>query len=86
LTRQLEGWTGPAAAAYRDSGQHVAALDALCGRPGALRHHRGPGMLVALVRTMVRDLIADFVRCSPCGCGSGLAEEAATFGIATRWS
>lgn len=87
VSRQLEGWTGPAAAAYRDhAGQHVAALDALGRAAQALSTiTEGAAMLVALVRTMVRDLIADFVSVLAVRLWEWLAEEAASFGIATPW-
>jgi hypothetical protein len=45
----------------------------------------GAGLVVSMVRTLVRDLIAEFVSVLAVRLGEWLAEEAASFGIATPW-
>jgi hypothetical protein len=78
-------WVGPSADAYRD---HAAAtLGALLGLGSASSGIgtivEGAGLLVALVREMVRDLIADFVAVLAVRLPLWLAQEGLTFGLAT---
>jgi hypothetical protein len=78
-------WVGPSADAYRD---HAAAtLGALLGLGSAASGIgtvvEGAGLLVALVREMVRDLIADFVAVLAVRLPLWLAQEGLTFGLAT---
>jgi hypothetical protein len=81
----VSGWTGAAADAYR---AHVATLQAnlnagarISGLIGQIVE--GAGLLVSLVRQLVRDLIADFVSVLAVRLWEWLAEEACTLGIAT---
>ena len=78
-------WAGPSAEAYRDHA--VAALGALLGLGQAANGIgtlvEGAGLLVSLVREMVRDLIADFVAVLAVRLPLWLAQEGLTFGLAT---
>jgi uncharacterized protein YukE len=86
-TTHLDSWSGTARTAYDAHAQeHVGGLDALaraCDTMGTIVE--GAGMLVALVRTIVRDLIAEFVSILAVRLWEWLAEEAATLGIGTPW-
>lgn len=78
-------WTGPAADAYRRRAQQQdAALDALSrAADGLALITEGAGLLVALVRGMVRDLIAGFVSTLAVRLPEWSAEEGLSLGIAT---
>ncbi|GAA2703585.1 hypothetical protein ACFY2R_19620 [Micromonospora olivasterospora] len=84
---QLAGWGGAAADAYRaNSGRHVAALNALTKAAYAMAEiTEGAGLLVAMVRGLVRDLIAEFVSVLAVRLWEWLAEEGLTLGLATPW-
>lgn len=86
-TANLDSWSGDARTAYDAHAQeHVGGLDALsraCDTMGTIVE--GAGMLVALVRTLVRDAIAEFVSVLAVRLWEWLAEEAGTLGIGTPW-
>ncbi|HEX5201879.1 MAG TPA: WXG100 family type VII secretion target [Actinoplanes sp.] len=84
---QLTDWTGSAAAAYRGrSGEYEATLAALVKANNALSEiTAGAGLLVATVRMLVRDLIADFVSVLAVRLWEWLAEEGLTLGLGTPW-
>ncbi|SNY54902.1 WXG100 family type VII secretion target [Paractinoplanes atraurantiacus] len=85
--RQLGEWTGVAARGYRHvAGEHEASLRALSKATAALGEMTaGAGMLVATVRMMVRDLIADFVSVLAVRLWKWLAEAGLTLGLGTPW-
>lgn len=85
VTRQVGDWAGPAADAYRrHAGEQLTAMDAMArGASGIGTIVEGAGLLVALVREMVRDLIADFVSVLAVRLPTWLAEEGFTLGVAT---
>src|SRR4051794_28831316 len=87
VDRELAAWTGPAADAYRrHATSHLGALNAAAEAGNGLAVIvEGAGLLVALVRGLVRDLIADFVSVLAVRLWEWLAEEACTLGIATPW-
>ncbi|TQS42638.1 WXG100 family type VII secretion target [Cryptosporangium phraense] len=80
-------WTGPASDAYRHTARHHGdALHALSSAATALAEiTTGAGLLVAAVRTFVRDLIAEFVSVLAVRLWEWLAEEGLTLGLATPW-
>lgn len=84
---ELAGWTGPASDAYRRYAErHLRSLTDLADSTqliGAVVE--GAGLLVALVRELVRDLIADFVSVLAVRLWEWLAEAGLTLGIATPW-
>ncbi|SBT69006.1 Phosphatidylinositol 3-and 4-kinase [Micromonospora sediminicola] len=82
---EIATWTGPASEAYRRySDQHVRHLAGLADASGLIGTVvEGAGLLVALVRELVRDLIADFVSVLAVRLWQWLAEEALTLGVAT---
>lgn len=71
--------TGPGRASTRALNAASSAADAI----GMIVE--GAGLVVAMVRMLVRDLIAEFVSVLAVRLGEWLAEEAASFGIATPW-
>src|SRR5690349_5586891 len=77
LTRQITEWVGTASTAYRHlAGEHDAALAALAKANNALAEiTAGAGLLVATVRMLVRDIIADFVSVLAVRLWEWLAEE-----------
>ncbi|MCY1138170.1 hypothetical protein OWR29_09190 [Actinoplanes sp. Pm04-4] len=85
--RQISSWTGVASRSYRHvAGEHEAALQALAKATTALGQiTAGAGMLVATVRMMVRDLIADFVSVLAVRLWEWLAEAGVTLGLGTPW-
>ncbi|MFF0659425.1 WXG100 family type VII secretion target [Micromonospora tulbaghiae] len=85
--RQVADWSGAAADAYRQaSGRHAAALNALGRAANAMAEvTTGAGLLVAMVRSLVRDLIAEFVSVLAVRLWEWLAEEGLTLGLATPW-
>ncbi|MEH0935248.1 WXG100-like domain-containing protein [Micromonospora psammae] len=83
----LTGWTGDAAAGYR---AHVMkeqeALSTLgAGAEAMATITTGAGLVVALVRETVRDLIADFVSVLAVRLWEWLALAGGTLGAATPW-
>jgi hypothetical protein len=85
--RDLAGWTGVAGDAYRGRARsHAAALGAMGDAAEAIGVIvEGAGLVVALVRQFVRDLIAEFVSVLGVRLWEWLAEEAGTLGIGTPW-
>ncbi|MEU8211594.1 hypothetical protein AB0B85_20635 [Micromonospora sp. NPDC049044] len=84
---QVGDWGGIAADAYRrNSAGQVAALTALAKAADALAEiTTGAGLLVAMVRGLVRDLIAEFVSVLAVRLWEWLAEAGLTLGLATPW-
>ncbi|MEH0938587.1 WXG100-like domain-containing protein [Micromonospora psammae] len=82
---EIATWTGPASDAYRRySDQHVRHLAGLADAAGLIGTVvEGAGLLVALVRELVRDLIADFVSVLAVRLWVWLAEAGLTLGAAT---
>lgn len=85
--RQVAEWMGAAADGYRrNSGRHRAALAALTRAAEAMAEiTHGAGLLVAMVRGLVRDLVAEFVSVLAVRLWEWLAEEGLTLGLATPW-
>lgn len=85
VLQQLAGWAGAAAEAYRaHAAQQLAAMEAIGRAAGGIGSLvEGAGLLVALVRELVRDLIADFVSVLAVRLPMWLAEEGLTLGLAT---
>jgi len=83
----LAGWSGAARQAYQQHvDEHVGGLDALSRAAATMASIvEGSGQLVALVRTLVRDAIAEFVSILAVRLWEWLAEEAGTLGIGTPW-
>jgi hypothetical protein len=84
---QIAEWVGTAAETYRGfSKEHEDTLAALAKATAALSEiTAGAGLLVATVRMMVRDLIADFVSVLAVRLWEWLAEEGLTLGFGTPW-
>ncbi|WP_452299644.1 WXG100-like domain-containing protein [Micromonospora krabiensis] len=84
---ELATWTGPASEAYRRySEQHLRHLTGMADSADLLGTVvEGAGLLVALVRELVRDLIADFVSILAVRLWEWLAEAGLTLGAATPW-
>jgi hypothetical protein len=82
VLRQTASWIGPASDAYRhQSGEHEAVLQALTGAStGMAEITTGAGLLVATVRSLVRDLIAEFVSVLAVRLWEWLAEAGITLG------
>jgi uncharacterized protein YukE len=78
-------WQGPAASAYRSrSSNELAHLSALGEAASALAAVvEACGLLVAMVRMLVRDLLATFVSVLSARMWEWVAEAAATLGLAT---
>jgi hypothetical protein len=87
VERDLAGWSGTAADAYRlRVARHRDTLDALGGAAdGVGVVVEAAGLVVALVRQLVRDLIAEFVSILAVRLWEWIAEEAGTLGIGTPW-
>ena len=85
LSAEVADWFGTSGDAYR--GQAEAQLQILEGLATAARGIsyavEGAGLLVALVRGIVRDLIAEFVGVLAARLPQWLAEEGLTLGLAT---
>ncbi|RZT79564.1 phosphatidylinositol 3-/4-kinase [Micromonospora violae] len=84
---ELATWTGPASEAYRRySEQHLRHLTGMADSADLIGTVvEGAGLLVALVRELVRDLIADFVSILAVRLWEWLAEAGLTLGLATPW-
>ena len=85
VTSQLGEWDGPSGEAYRQHSQTQLAVmggiaNAATGISAAVK---GAGLLVALVRGIVRDLIAQFIATLASRLPQWLAEAGATLGAAT---
>jgi uncharacterized protein YukE len=87
VSRQTDMWTGPAGDAYRaHAAEHQGGMNALAEAADTMGTIvEGSGMLVALVRTLVRDAIAEFVSILAVRLWEWLAEEAGTLGLGTPW-
>ncbi|MFI5955998.1 WXG100 family type VII secretion target [Cryptosporangium sp. NPDC051539] len=87
VATETRTWTGPAGSAYRSAARsHGETLDALNSAATALAEiTTGVGLLVAAVRTFVRDLIADFVSVLAVRLWEWLAEAGLTLGLASPW-
>jgi hypothetical protein len=87
VDREVSSWSGTAATAYRahaeNRGSGIKALSQAAETMASIVE--GAGMLVALVRTLVRDAIAEFVSVLAVRLWEWLAEEAGTLGIGTPW-
>jgi hypothetical protein len=85
--QQISEWVGQASEAYRShEGEQEAVLLALAKATDAISQiTTGAGVLVATVRIMVRDLIADFVSVLAVRLWEWLAEEGLTLGLGTPW-
>jgi hypothetical protein len=85
VSRQVGTWEGAAGSSYRNhAGEQYTAIDGLaeaCHTMATITS--GAAMLVSLVRTMIRDLIADFVSVLAVRLWEWIAEEAATLGLGT---
>jgi hypothetical protein len=83
--QQINDWAGEASVAYRShEGEQEAALLALAKATDAMSQiTTGAGVLVATVRMMVRDLIADFVSVLAVRLWEWVAEEGLTLGLGT---
>ncbi|WP_327025749.1 WXG100 family type VII secretion target [Micromonospora sp. NBC_01739] len=85
MSAQLVGWEGASARAYQEhvTGQ-IRAMGGLArAATGIASLVEGAGLLVALTREMVRDLIADFVSVLAVRLPLWLAETGVTLGAAT---
>jgi uncharacterized protein YukE len=87
VSRQTAAWSGPASDAYRaQSKEHEGGMSALSEAAETMASIvEGSGMLVALVRTLVRDAIAEFVSILAVRLWEWLAEEGLTLGLGTPW-
>jgi uncharacterized protein YukE len=87
VSTDLADWAGTSAEAYRSHADaHQQALGGIAkAADGIGMIVEGAGLLVALVRGFVRDLIAEFVSILAVRLPEWLAEEALTLGIATPW-
>ncbi|WP_197725488.1 hypothetical protein [Actinoplanes sp. OR16] len=85
LASGTAGWAGDAGDAYRiHAGEHLAVLDGIAAAAGGIASAvEGAGLLVAAVREIVRDLIANFVATLAVRLPQWLATEGLTLGIAT---
>jgi hypothetical protein len=85
--QQVGNWTGPAGEAYQShAANHVSALNSIANASSGIGLIvEGAGLLVALVRGIVRDLIADFVSTLAVRLPEWLAEIGFTLGIGTPW-
>jgi hypothetical protein len=85
LSAEVSGWFGAAGDAYRENaGLHVQTLDGLSIAARGISYAvESAGLLVALVRGIVRDLIAEFVATLAVRLPQWLAMEGLTLGIAT---
>ncbi|MBB2941909.1 hypothetical protein FB565_001613 [Actinoplanes lutulentus] len=82
---EVTSWFGAAGDAYREHARlHLETLDGLATAARGISYAvEGAGLLVALVRGIVRDLIAEFVATLAVRLPQWLAMEGLTLGIAT---
>jgi len=85
LKAEVADWFGSSGDAYREhAGTHVAVLEGMSTAAQGISYAvEGAGLLVGLVRGIVRDLIAQFVGTLAARLPQWLAEEGFTLGIAT---
>ncbi|MET0419444.1 MAG: hypothetical protein ABW022_25805 [Actinoplanes sp.] len=85
LRAQISGWLGASGDAYRDhAAQQLAVIEGIStAARGISSAVEGAGLLVALVRGIVRDLIAQFVGTLAARLPQWLAEAGLTLGLAT---
>jgi hypothetical protein len=85
LRTEVAGWFGTSGDAYREhAGLQMQVLDGIAtAAEGISSAVEGAGLLVALVRGIVRDLIADFVGTLAARLPQWLAAEGLTLGLAT---
>ncbi|MEU4161167.1 hypothetical protein [Actinoplanes sp. NPDC026670] len=85
IRTQTAGWQGASGDAYRThAGRQLAAIDGIATATNAISYAiEGAGLLVALVREIVRDLIAQFVATLAVRLPQWLAAEGVTLGLAT---
>ncbi len=83
VRRALDGWSGPAAAAYGEfAGAYVQVVQGIATMAGGMGTvMRMASNVVALVRSIVRDLIADLVG----KLISWASQVVATFGVGATW-
>jgi hypothetical protein len=84
---EVGAWSGAAGRAYRDHvGEHLAVLQVLGVAAGGVSSAvEGAGLVVALTRGIVSDLIAQFVATQAVRLPQWLAMEGLTVGLATPW-
>lgn len=84
---ETQTWIGESGDAYREhAGMHVTALDGIAKAAQGISYAvMGAGLLVALVRGIVRDLIAQFIATLAARLPQWLAEIGFTIGIGTPW-
>ncbi|GAA1635649.1 hypothetical protein [Actinoplanes couchii] len=82
---QTAGWQGLAGDAYRGhAGEQLAAVEGIAIVTKAISYAvEGAGLLVAMVREIVRDLVAQFVATLAVRLPQWLAAEGVTLGLAT---
>ncbi|MEU8242222.1 hypothetical protein AB0C07_28555 [Actinoplanes missouriensis] len=85
LCIDVAGWFGATGDAYRSRGdEHLDLLDGLSAAAGGIAAAvEGAGLIVATVRELVRDLIAEFVAVLAVRLPQWLAMEGITLGVAT---
>jgi hypothetical protein len=85
LRAETAGWTGDTAVAYQaHAAEHLTVLDGIAASAGGIASAvEGAGLLVAAVREIVRDLIANFIATLAVRLPQWLAMEGITLGIAT---
>jgi hypothetical protein len=85
IWRDVAEWAGPSAEAYRfHSAEHITAMGGIAEASNGIGSLvEGAGLLVAVVREIVRDLIADFVSVLAVRLPMWLAEAGLTLGLAT---
>ncbi|MCU7729202.1 hypothetical protein ODJ79_36270 [Actinoplanes sp. KI2] len=85
VRQEVAGWFGSSGDAYRDhAAAHASALEGIAVAAQGISYAvEGAGLLVGLVRGIVRDLIAQFVGTLAARLPQWLAEEGLTLGIAT---
>ncbi|MEV6599527.1 hypothetical protein AB0M36_22110 [Actinoplanes sp. NPDC051346] len=85
LASEVSSWFGSSGDAYRDhAGRHLKVMECLATAANGISYAvEGAGLLVALVRGIVRDLIADFIGTLAARLPQWLAEAGITLGIAT---
>jgi hypothetical protein len=85
LHTEIPTWSGASADAYhRHANEHLLVLQGISTAAGGISSAvEGAGLLVALTRTLVRDLIAQFIATLAIRLPQWLAMEGLTLGIAT---
>jgi hypothetical protein len=85
LNAEVAGWFGASGDAYREhAGMQMQVLQGLATAAQGISYAvEGAGLLVALVRGIVRDLIAEFIGTLAARLPQWLAEEGITLGLAT---